>query len=164
MKASMFTEAQKAFILKQGEEGTPVAEICRKAGISQATYFNWKKRYGGLLPDEMRRLQALEDENARLKKIVADLTLDREMLQDVIRRKLLGLPGRASLSTGCWSTGVSRSGGPVRHCASTRRATITNPAEPGRPALNSGSVRSARRVCAMAAGASMCCYDGRAGR
>lgn len=59
----------------------PVAEICRKAGISQATYFNWKKRYGGLLPDEMRRLKLLEDENARLKKIVADLTLDREMLQ-----------------------------------------------------------------------------------
>lgn len=71
MKASKFTEAQKAFILKQGEEGTPVAEICRKAGISQATYFNWKKRYGGLLPDEMRRLKALEDENSRLKKIVA---------------------------------------------------------------------------------------------
>jgi putative transposase len=88
MKASKFTEAQKAFILKQGEEGTPVAEICRKAGISQATYFNWKKQYGGLLPDEMRRLKALEDENSRLKKIVADLTLDREMLQDVIRRKL----------------------------------------------------------------------------
>lgn len=54
----------------------------------QATYFNWKKRYGGLLPDEMRRLKALEDANARLKKIVADLTLDQEMLQDVIRRKL----------------------------------------------------------------------------
>ena len=88
MKASRFTEAQKAFILKQGEQGTPVAEICRKAGISQATYFNWKKRYGGLLPDEMRRPKALEDENGRLKKIVADLTLDREMLQDVIRRKL----------------------------------------------------------------------------
>jgi len=88
MKASRFSEAQKAFILKQGEEGTPVAEICRKAGISQATYFNWRKKYAGLLPDEMRRLKALEDENVRLKKIVADLTLDREMLQDVIRRKL----------------------------------------------------------------------------
>lgn len=66
----------------------PVAEICRKAGISSATYFNWKKEYAGLLLDEMRRLKALEDENGRLKKIVADLTLDREMLQDVIRRKL----------------------------------------------------------------------------
>ena len=89
MKASKFTEAQKAFILKQGDEGTPVGEICRKAGISQATYFNWKKKYAGLLPSEMRRLRKLEDENSRLKKIVADLTLDREMLQDVIRRKLV---------------------------------------------------------------------------
>jgi putative transposase len=65
-----------------------VAEVCRKAGISQATYFNWKKKYAGLLPSEMRRLRELEDENSRLKKIVADLTLDREMLQDVIKRKL----------------------------------------------------------------------------
>jgi putative transposase len=88
MKASKFSDAQKAFIIKQGEEGTPVAEICRKAGISQATYFNWKKKYAGLLPTEMKRLKLLEDENARLKKIVADLTLDREMLQDVIGRKL----------------------------------------------------------------------------
>lgn len=88
MKASKFTDAQKAFVVKQGEEGTPVAEICRKSGISQATYFNWKKKYAGLLPSEMRRLRELEDENGRLKKIVADLTLDREMLQDVIKRKL----------------------------------------------------------------------------
>ena len=72
----------------QGEEGTPVAEFCRKAGISQATYFNGKKKYAGLLPSETRRLNQLEDENTRLKKIVADLTLDREMLQDVIRRKI----------------------------------------------------------------------------
>ena len=88
MKASKFSDAQKAFIIKQGEEGTPVAEICRKAGISQATYFNWKKKYAGLLPTEMKRLKQLEDESSRLKKIVADLTLDREMLQDVIRRKI----------------------------------------------------------------------------
>lgn len=88
MKASKFSDAQKAFIIKQGEEGTPVAEICRKAGISPATYFNWKKKYAGLLPTEMKRLKQLEDENSRLKKIVADLTLDREMLQDVIRRKI----------------------------------------------------------------------------
>ena len=88
MKASKFSDAQKAFILKQGDDGVSVAEICRKAGISQSTYFNWRKKSAGLLPDEMRRLKALEDENSRLKKIVADLTLDREMLQDVIRRKL----------------------------------------------------------------------------
>ena len=65
-----------------------MAEICRKAGISQATYFNWKKNYAGLMPSEMKRLRELEQENARLKKIVVDLTLDREMLQDVIKRKL----------------------------------------------------------------------------
>jgi len=88
MKASKFSEAQKAFILKQGGDGVPVADICRKAGISAATYFNWKKRYEGLQPPEMRRLKQLEDENAKLKRIVADLSLDREMLQDVIRRKL----------------------------------------------------------------------------
>lgn len=88
MKASRFSDAQKAFILKQGADGIPVADICRKAGISQATYFNWKKKYDGLLPDEMRRLKQLEDENGKLKKLVADLSLDREMLRDVIRRKL----------------------------------------------------------------------------
>ena len=88
MKASKFTDAQKAFIIRQGEEGTAVAEICRKAGISQATYFNWKKKYGGLMPSEMKRLRELEEENGRLKRIVADLSLDKEMLQDVIKRKL----------------------------------------------------------------------------
>jgi putative transposase len=88
MKASRFSEAQKAFILKQGADGMPVADICRKAGISQATYFNWKKRYDGLLPTEMRRLKQLEDENNKLRKVVADLSLDKEMLQDALRRKL----------------------------------------------------------------------------
>jgi putative transposase len=63
MKVSRFSDAQKAFILKQGADGMPVADICRKAGISQATYFNWKKKYDGLLPSEMRRLKQLEDEN-----------------------------------------------------------------------------------------------------
>jgi putative transposase len=88
MKASKFSDAQKAFILKQGADGMPVADICRKAGISQATYFNWKKRCDGLLPTEVRRLKQLEDENGKLKKLVAELSLDREMLQDVIRRTL----------------------------------------------------------------------------
>jgi putative transposase len=88
VKRSKFTEAQIAFILRQAEEGTSVAEVCRKAGISQATYFNWKKKYAGLMPSEMKRLRQLEEENGRLKRIVADLSLDKEMLQDVIRRKL----------------------------------------------------------------------------
>ena len=88
MKASQFTDAQKAFIIKQSEDGTAVAEVCRKAGISQATYFNWKKKYSGMMPSEMKRLRELDQENVRLKKIVADLSLDKEMLQSVIRKKL----------------------------------------------------------------------------
>jgi len=88
MKASKFTDAQKAFLIRQGDDGTPVADICRKAGISQATYFNWKKKYAGLMPSEMKRLRELEEENGRLKRIVADLSLNKEMLQDVIKRKI----------------------------------------------------------------------------
>ncbi len=65
-----------------------VAEICRKAGISQQTYYRWRKKYAGLMPSEVRRLKQLEEENARLKRMVADLSLDNDMLQDVIRRKL----------------------------------------------------------------------------
>lgn len=88
MKASRFTDAEKAFIIRQGEDGTPVAEICRKAGISQATFFNWKKKYEGMMPSDMKRMRELEQENARLKRIVADLALDKEMLQDIVKRKL----------------------------------------------------------------------------
>jgi putative transposase len=88
MKASRFSDAQKAFILKQGNDGIPVSDICRRAGISPATSFNWKKKYDGLLPTEMRRLKQLEDENGKLRKVVADLSLDKEMLQDALRRKL----------------------------------------------------------------------------
>jgi len=88
MKASQFTDAQKAFIIKQGEEGSAVAALCRKAGISEATYYNWKKKYAGMMPSEMKRMRELEAENARLKKLVADLSLDKAMLQDVIKRKL----------------------------------------------------------------------------
>ncbi len=75
-------------VIKQSTEGTAVAEICRKAELSQATYLNWKKKRAGSMPSELRRLRESEDETGRLKWIVTDLTLDREMLQDVIKRKL----------------------------------------------------------------------------
>jgi len=78
MKKSRFSEQQIAFVLRQAEEGTPIAEVCRKAGISEASFYSWRKKYGGLMPSEMKRL----------KKLVADLSLDKEMLQDVIRRKI----------------------------------------------------------------------------
>ena len=88
MKKSRFSEARIVTILKEYESGKDVKSIAREHGITPATFYNWKKKYGGLLPSEMKRLKQLEDENGRLKKIVADLTLDREMLQDVIRRKI----------------------------------------------------------------------------
>lgn len=88
MKASKFTAAQKAFIVTYGEEGPTVAKICRKAEIGSATCFNWKKKYASMLPIDMKRLRELEDENSRLKKSVADLALDKETLQDVLKRKL----------------------------------------------------------------------------
>lgn len=88
MKKSAFTESQIAFALKQAETGTRVDEVCRKMGISEATFYNWKKKYGGLGVSELRRLRQLEDENNRLKQIVADLTLDKQMLQDVLKKNL----------------------------------------------------------------------------
>ena len=146
MKTSAFSDAQKAFILKQGADGVPVAEICRRAGISQATYFNWKKKYDGLLPTEMKRLKQLEDENGRLRKLVADLSLDREMLQDVIRRKLWGLVASASWWTGVGVTGTCRSGGRAGCWRWTRRAITTDPVAPTRPSSNPGSRPSVRRA------------------
>lgn len=88
MKKTRFSEQQIAFILRQAEEGTSVGEVCRKAGISEATFYNWRRKYAVLLPSEMKRLKQLEEENQRLKRLVADLSLDKEMLQDVIRRKI----------------------------------------------------------------------------
>jgi putative transposase len=88
MKKSKFTDAQIAFVLRQAEEGTAIGEVCRKAGISEATFYNWRKKYGGLMPSEMRRLKQLEEENGKLRKLVADLSLDRAMLQDVLAKKL----------------------------------------------------------------------------
>ncbi len=88
MKKSKFTEAQIAFALRQAEQGTRVEEVCRKLGISPATFYNWKKQYGGMGVSELRRLKQLEEENRQLKQLVADLSLDKQMLQDVIKKKL----------------------------------------------------------------------------
>lgn len=88
MKRSKFSEAQIAFVLKQADDGTLIGEMCRKAGISEATFYNWCKKYAGLMPSEMKRLRQFEEENAKLKRLVADLSLDKAMLQDVVSRKL----------------------------------------------------------------------------
>ena len=88
MKKSKFTEEQIAFALRQVETGTRVSEVCRKMGIGEATLYNWKKKYGGLGVSELRRLKQLEEENRKLKQLVADLSLDKQMLQDVVAKKL----------------------------------------------------------------------------
>ena len=86
MKKSKFTEAQIVFALRQAENGVRVDEVCRKLGISEATFHNWKKKYGGLGVAELRKLKELQEENQRLKQIVADLSLDKQMLQDVLKK------------------------------------------------------------------------------
>jgi putative transposase len=88
VKKSNYTEEQIAFALKQAELGAPVEEVCRKMGISDATFYNWRKKFGGLGPSEVRRLKQLEEENAKLKRLVADLSLDKAMLQDVLAKKV----------------------------------------------------------------------------
>ncbi|MBY6222162.1 IS3 family transposase [Marinobacter nauticus] len=97
MKRSRYTEEQIAFALKQAELGTPVPEVCRKMGVSDATFYNWRKKYGGLGPSELKRLKQLEEENHRLKKLVADLSLDKAMLQDVVGKKALRPPRKRQL-------------------------------------------------------------------
>ena len=117
MKRSKFSEQQIAFILQQAEQGTSVEEVCRKAGISQQTYYRWRKRYGGLMPSEMRRLKQLEEENQRLKRLVADGSLDKAMLQGVVRKNseagaAAGAGGRAPADlAGERATGLCGSAG-----------------------------------------------------
>lgn len=88
MKKSKYTEEQIAFALKQAEVGTPVEEVIRKMGMSEATFYSWRKKYGGLGLSELRRLKQLEEENGKLKRLAAALSLDKAMLQDVLSRKL----------------------------------------------------------------------------
>ena len=87
MARRRYTEEQIGFALRQAEGGTPVPELCRKLGVAEATFYRWKKQFAGLGISEIRRLKQLEEENRRLKQVVADLTLDKAMLQDVARRK-----------------------------------------------------------------------------
>lgn len=87
MRKARFTDEQIAYALRQAEQGTAVAELCRKMGISEQTFYAWRKRFAGMGIVEMRRVKQLEEENRRLKSLVADLTLDKHMLQEVLRKK-----------------------------------------------------------------------------
>jgi len=87
VKRSQFTPEQVTFALRQAESGIPVVEVCRKMGITDQTFYRWKKKYLGMGIAELRRLRILEEENRKLKQLVADLSLDKQMLQDVLRKK-----------------------------------------------------------------------------
>ena len=88
MKTSKFTEEQVAYAIREVEGGRPVPDVCRQMGVSEATFYVWKKKYGHLGVTELRRLRQLEDENTRLKRLVADLTLDKHMLSEALRKKV----------------------------------------------------------------------------
>ncbi len=88
MKKSRYTEQQIAYALRQAESGIHVEEITRKMGVTQATFYRWKKKFAGMGIAELRRLKQLEDENKKLKRLVADLSLDKVMLQDVLSKKV----------------------------------------------------------------------------
>jgi putative transposase len=88
MKKSTFTDEQIIYALRQAEQGATVAEVCRNAGISEQTFYRWKKRFAGMGVAELHRLRQLEEENRKLKQLVADLSLDKHMLQEVLRKKL----------------------------------------------------------------------------
>jgi putative transposase len=88
MKKSRFTEEQIAFALRQAEAGTPIVEVCRKMGVAEQTFYRWKKLYAGMGVAELRRLKQLEEENRKLKTLVADLSLDKQILQDALKGKL----------------------------------------------------------------------------
>jgi putative transposase len=87
MKRSRFTEQQIVVVLKQAESGVPVKELCRKHGISDATFYNWKAKYGGMGASDLKRLKELEAENAKLKKMYADLALENDAIRAVLNRK-----------------------------------------------------------------------------
>jgi putative transposase len=119
MKSSRYTAEQVAFAMRQAESGTPVPEVCRKMEISEQTFYRWKKKYMGMGVAEVRKLRVLEEENRKLKQLVADLSLDKQMLQDVLRKKpracstaRRGLVNRGVLrgeqAPGVWGIGIGQ--------------------------------------------------------
>ena len=100
MKQTRFTETQIVSILKQQEAGQPTKEVCREHAISEATFYNWKSKYGGMETSDVKRLKELEEENARLKKMYAELSLDHAILKDVITKKGWGLANKGNWPSG----------------------------------------------------------------
>ncbi len=130
MKRTRFTEPQIVYALKLAESGTSVANVCRKYGISDATFYTWRKKYGGLGVSELRRLRELDAENKHLKQLVADLTLDKHMLQEVIQKNFKA--GRPAGVGGVFNGGFSD------QRTSWLSAVAVSPVNPTVPCLPSG--------------------------
>ena len=164
MKRKRYSDEQIAFALRQAEGGTAVEEICRKLGVAEATFYRWKKQFAGMGTVEIRRLKQLEEENIKLKRLVADLSLDKTMLQDVLRRKWRG-PALGVMWSPCSGAPTrSATDGPARQWLSPFGAALpiaprptdgaTDAAEgPGRRA---GALRLPASVRAAAAGGVGC--------
>ena len=177
MKKSRFSEEQITFALRQVEAGTPVADVCRQMGISEATFYVWKKKYGNLGVTELRQMRQLQDENARLKRLVADLTLDRHILQEVLRKR----PEAGTTTRDCAvdPRAVPHAARSVRvgwrYCADRRSTTVRRHeikrrcacASASSPTAGHGSATSASTsYCAAKAGGSAetACIDSTASR
>ncbi len=128
MPRKRFTNEQIAFALRQAENGATVDEVCWKMGVSEPTFYRWKKQFVGMGVPEIRRLKQLEDENSKLKRLVADLTLDRSMLQDVLKDQWLGPLLAARSPVTCRWPMTSASDGPARPPASVARPSVTGSA------------------------------------
>lgn len=96
MKKTRFTETQIVAVLKRQESGVPTKELCRELGISEATFYNWKSRYGGMEVSDVKRLKELEEENSRLKRMYANLAMDNEILRDLFTKKGWALPPKGN--------------------------------------------------------------------
>ncbi len=123
MKRKRWAEPQIVFALRQADEGTSVGKICRKMGVAEATFYRWRKRYGGLGVSEIRRLRQLGEENRRLTSLVADLSLDKAMLQDVLRKNMKPVRRRAVVQyvQTAWEVAERRACGALGFWRSTHR-------------------------------------------
>ena len=164
MQQSTFTEAQITSALRQAETGTPVAEVCRKLGVSEQTVYRWKRQCAGMGIAALRRLRQREEENRKLTQLVADLTLDKHMLQEAIRKELSDLSRAGSWCSVCGWGSRSASDGPAACCQATAPPTGTGASRTIRRPSGCGDGSSQRSGCGMAIVASTSCSSARAGR